>query len=87
MVVFVSENKSKERNAKEVALSMAEVKSGHYWEGVFDTLNLIHSYFDHYEDHPSSMTPKGYVIAAKRAVRRRCKSCLVDLLDLPFEKD
>jgi hypothetical protein len=87
MVIFVSEETLGKDKPKDVASLMADVKNPEYWEGVFDTLHLIHSYFDHYEDHSEAMKPKQYVMAAKRAVRRRCKSCLVDLLDLPFDEE
>ena len=66
---------------------MVERKHPKYWEGVRDTLQLLYTYMIWHENNPEEREPKSYVIAAQRAVERHCKSCLRELLAIPFSEE
>ncbi len=66
--------------------NIAKKKHPQYWQGINDALELLDTYIVWYEDHPESRTPREYIGAAKKAVARHCKSCLRELLAIPFNK-
>ena len=64
-----------------------EEKPPGYWEGVKDTLRLLHQFIDWKEDHPDSpVNLKRYIMQAIDKVAPKTKPRLRDLLGIPFKQ-
>ena len=62
-------------------------KHPQYWQGINDALELIYAYLAWQKDHPEAREPEDYIMAAKKAVARHCRSCLRELLAIPFGEE